>query len=201
MTEIAQMASDMNRQRGAIMMEVVVAIFFVTTVFIGHIGSQVFMQKSSVEAGRRAQAYTIVNNMVERMQANRQAARCYAISNATGSPYVGVCGGVPGACADFGDPDTQAVADSDIQAWHDLLVDGAATNAGGDSIGGLKNGRGCIILDETTDPDTYSVSIAWEGSDSLTIAGNAGLPCAQGSYGSEALRRVISVDLQFADLF
>jgi type IV pilus assembly protein PilV len=181
------------------MMEIVIAIFFITVVFMGHIGSQSFMQKSSMETARRAQAQILLNDIVERMQANRSAIRCYAFSGAGGSPYVGSGGSAPAPCGGFADPETQLIADTDLQAWHRLLSQGSSST-GGTATGGLKKGRGCIAIDETTNPDTYTVSIAWEGSDNLSIPGNINFPCASGTYGTEFLRRVISTQVQFADL-
>ena len=180
------------------MIEVIVALFFVTVVFVGHVGSQAFMQRNSMEASRRAQAQVIMNDIIERMQQNRQAARCYAFTAGNG-PYVGVGGTVPPACGGFADPETQLIADADILAWHNRLVQGSITNQSGAATGGLKTGRGCISIDETTDPDTYTISVAWESAEPLYIASNASKPCGQGSY-NESRRRVISTQLQFANL-
>jgi len=194
-TVIAPMAKvqyrQLGKQKGAIMIEVVVALFFVTVVFVGHIGSQAFMQRNSMEASRRAQAQVILNDIIERMQQNRQAAGCYAFSTAGSGPYVGVGGSLPGACGGTGNPETQLVADADLLAWHNRLTQSGSS--------GLRNGRGCISIDESTNPDTYTISVAWESAEPLFIAANASMPCGQGSY-NESRRRVISTQVQFADL-
>lgn len=205
MTVIVQMANRSKTaytQQGAIMVEVLVALFFVVVVFMGHIGSQTFMQKSSIEASRRAHAQILLNDMVERMQANRAVAQCYAFTNG-GAPFVGIGGGPP-TCTGFGTPDTQARATQDLLEWHQALLNGGVTDQNNSPIGGLKNGRGCISIDETTTPATYNIAVAWEGSSPQTIPGNA-LPendCARGLYGSEdpTLRRIISRQVQFGNL-
>jgi len=197
-----QMANHnvLQKQQGAIMAEVLVALFFVVVVFMGHIGSQSFMQNSSIEASRRAQAYIVLNDMVERMQSNRQTASCYAFTLGNW-PYVGQWGSLPPTCAGAGTAETQLRADQDIAAWHQLLVNGGVTNPDtGQAVGGLKNGRGCISVDTTTNPPTYTISVAWEGSSLQTIAGNNLQPCAMWSYDSEQLRRVISTKVQFGNL-
>lgn len=191
-----------SKQQGAIMVEVLVALFFVVVVFMGHIGSQAFMQKSSIEASRRAHAQILLNDIVERMQANRAVAPCYAFTNGA-APVVGKSGAPP-TCTGFGTPETQARATQDLLEWHQALLNGGVTNQNNESIGGLKNGRGCISIDETTTPSTYTLAVAWEGSSPQTIPGNA-LPeneCATGAYGSESptLRRVISRKVQFGNL-
>ncbi len=189
----------LKNQKGAIMIEVVVALFFVTVVFVGHIGSQAFMQRNSMEASRRAEAQGALNYIIERMQQNRQAARCYAFT-AGSAPYVGSGGTLPGACGGFADPETQLIADNDILAWHTLLSEGSVDSASGTAIGGIKRGRGCIEIDESTNPDTYTISVAWESPEPINIPANASKPCAQGTYGNEDRRRVITTTIQFADL-
>ena len=188
-----------GKQKGAIMIEVVVALFFVTVVFVGHIGSQAFMQRNSMEASRRAEVQGVMNYIIERMQQNRQAARCYAFS-VNGAPYVGSGGTLPAACGGFANPETQAIADADILAWHNLLSGGSAVDGSGNAIGGIRKGRGCISIDESTDPDTFTVSVAWESVEPITITANASKPCASGTYPTETRRRVLSTQVQFATL-
>ena len=182
------------------MVEVLVALFFVVVVFMGHIGSQTFMQNSSIEASRRAQAQILLNDIVERMQANRGAVQCYAFT-INNYPFVGVGGSVPPACGGFGTPETQLRATADLQAWHQLLLNGGVTNQLGQGVGGLKNGKGCISIDETTIPATYTISIAWEGSSLQSMPANVNEMCAKWYYwGGENMRRVISTRVQFGIL-
>jgi len=156
------------------------------------------MQNSSIESSRRAQAQIILNDMVERMEANRATVRCYAFT-VGGYPFVGMWGSVP-TCAGFGNPETQLRANQDLLAWHNLLLTGGVVNGMGQSVGGLKNGRGCISIDETTVPATYTISVAWEGSSLQYIPANVNEPCARWYYNSENLRRVLSAKVQFGEL-
>jgi type IV pilus assembly protein PilV len=203
MMTIVQMDNNLiflnrKRQKGALMMEVLVSLFFVVTVFMGVLGSQVFMQKSTAEVSQRTQAISIMNSMVNRMMSNRRASGCYNITDTTGvSPYLGVGGFSPGMCGGFGDAETQAVAGDDLQDWSDQLVGSSGVDGDGNQIKNLKNAKGCISFDDTTIPPVITVAIAWEGSsEQLAPLSN----CGKGAYSSESVRRAVQTKVQIGIL-
>lgn len=185
-----------KKLKGSLLIEALVSLFIITTAFMGSIETQTFMQTSTIESSRRAQAYFILNSMVDRLRSNEHAAPCYAFTSSAGiGPYVGANAALPPACIGITEALTQARADKDIFQWDEMLRIGGVRNKSGESVGGLKNSRGCISVDTTTNPNfpTYTVSVAWEGTGASGIS--SGL-CAKGSYGDDSLRRVISAKIQ-----
>src|SRR5258705_2190672 len=80
--------------RGFTMLEVLVAIVITVFGLLGLIGVQAIAHQAELESYQRAQALIMLNDIVERINANRGSATCYAISNAaTGKPYLGTTTG------------------------------------------------------------------------------------------------------------
>lgn len=188
----------LSRQKGTLMMEVLVSLFFVVTVFMGQLGAQVFMQKSTAEAAQRTHAISLMKNMADRMKSNRAAAGCYEVTGPGGeAPYLGVDGIVPPPCAGFGDAETQIIASDDLNAWNDMLLGSTGIDSEGNQITNIKNAKGCISIDDLTTPPTIIIAVAWEGgSEQVPPLSNCGL----GAYGNESLRRAVQTEIQFGKL-
>lgn len=185
-----------RRQDGFTLIEVLVAIVILIFGLLGLAGVQVRATQAEFESYQRKQALLLLQDMADRIQANRLVASCYALttSTSTGSPYAGTGATLPTCTA--GSLVQQAVANADLTAWSSALL-GAAEVQGGNNVGVMLGARGCVTADGG---DVYTVSVAWQGM-SPTAAPPAALTCGTGQYGSsDALRRVVSVTLRVATL-
>ena len=64
-------------QRGSSMLEILVSIFVMTLGLLGMAALQVRAQQAELESYQLAQGMILVNDMVDRINANRKAAGCY----------------------------------------------------------------------------------------------------------------------------
>jgi len=142
-----------------------------------------------------------MSDMVQRINANRKAARCYEITTdaAAGSPYVGSgYTGTP-SCTAYGVAATQARAAADLSAW-DALLKGAAETESGASVGAMIGARGCVSFNAVN--NEFRVSVVWQGLaptvDPTTV--DATLTCGKDLYGNETQRRIVSQVLRIANL-
>jgi len=179
-----------KRQRGATLIEVLVSLVILMIGLLGLIGVMIQSQRAQLEAYQRTQAMLLVQDMAARINGNRTAADCYVQAGALGT---GGSGGAPalGACS-YGMATSQgARALQDLSDWKDLIL-GSTETAGGNSVGAVLGGRGCIVKDATT--GVFQVTVAWQG---VQPSGPppAAVACGQGQYGNENLRRAVSVTL------
>jgi type IV pilus assembly protein PilV len=193
------MAERRSRARGFTLIEVLVALVVVSIGLLGLVGLHTRMQQAEYEAYNRAQALVLLDAIVDRINANRATAQCYAVTanDGTGLPYVGVADGghAPAfTCSGFGDVNTQTRAVADLGEW-DAALRGAAEAQGGNAIGGALNARGCVTYDAVT--DVYTVAVAWQG---LFETAAPAHPCGTNRYGSEARRRVVWATFRIATL-
>jgi type IV pilus assembly protein PilV len=135
--------------------------------------------------------------MVDRINANRTAAGCYAVTtdSTNGVPYLGTGAGGIAACS-LGTAQAYTLANSDLAGWSNLLA-GAAEANGANNVGAMVGARGCVSFDPAS--GVYMVSVAWQGK-TQTTAPVSGLACGKGLYGNENQRRVVSATLQIANL-
>lgn len=183
-----------SRQSGGSLIEILVTLVILMVGLLGLVGLMVQSQRSQMESYQRVQALMLLDDMVNRINTNRKAAACYAITTgANGTPYLGTGSNVAPACA-TGTAQQQARAVADMNEWHALLL-GSTETSGGANVGGMIGARGCV---EQIAPGVYQVSVTWQG------GGRTGAPpgvnCATGLYGDDAQRRAVSVNVQIASL-
>lgn len=183
------------------MIEILVTILLVTLGLIGMASVQYQIQTNTYESYQRAQAQLLLQDMVDRIMANRYSAPCYAFTLANGEPYLGAStgGGYWGtpSCSGFGNGDTQSTAVTDLTEWDNLLKGFSEVSSGGSNTGGIMDARGCIELDATTTPETLKVTVVWQGNnETITPADD----CANSLYGTNARRRAVSTTIQLANL-
>ena len=197
----------MKVHSGFSMIEVLVALMLVVLGLLGLAGMQVRMQQAEFESYQRAQALVLMQDMVDRIQLSRVTAACFRYTTTVvGTPYLGVSASYTPACAvSSANDNTQAV--NSMTDWSNLLT-GAAETKGGTSVGAMVGARGCVnynaaseLLDPTAAaiPGTgiYTVAVAWQGT-TETIAPTVN--CANGLFGPEARRRVVSTQFRLAFL-
>lgn len=193
---LAQRRHPEQGQRGTTMLEVLVTIVILAFGMLGLAGMQSKIFVAEMESYQRAQAVLLMNDMVERMNANRSAAAAYVPSPATttfgtGDTTFGTANALPGDCLA-----KAAGVPRDQCEWSNALK-GAAETSSGAKVGGMIGALGCITLIQAQDatpglckPGIYMVTVAWQGLNPTSIPSAT---CGQGSFGSDdRLRRTLS---------
>jgi type IV pilus assembly protein PilV len=165
-----------HAQSGALLIEVLVAVLICAFGLLGFAGMQARAVSSDFETLQRSEALVLIDDMANRMNANRAHAGEYVTAGLLGAGPVQDCTGMIGAALD-------------LCEWSNLIR-GNAEQTGGATVGAMLVARGCITRPATS-TDRYVVSIAWQGI--VPTAAPAG-PCGAGdaSFPNDALRRVAS---------
>ena len=188
-------------QSGFTMLEILISLLLIAIGLLGMLGMQAQATVAEFESYQRGQALILVQDMVDRINANRGAALCYPITTdaAGGDPQLGAGDALPECVTPTGTTVTRAMADKDLQDW-DAALQGAAEVKGGVNVGAILNARGCVTQDAVT--GDYRVAVAWQGMTS-TIAPtaiDADATCGLNQYGDERMRRELSITFRIADL-
>ena len=165
-----------RQQRGATMIEVLVAVVIVIIGLLGLAGLQAKAGQVEVESFQRAQAVELLQDMVDRISANRKNSMQYATASVWGTDQAIIdCTGKTGA-------------DLDLCEWNNALL-GASESNNGLAVGAMVGARGCVDNVSPTMPRIFQVSVVWQG----TVATKApGTQCGAGLYGTnDALRRAV----------
>lgn len=211
-----------SAETGATMIEVLVSLIILMVGLLGLAGLMVQSQRSEMESYQRVQALILLQDMVGRINANRNVAAnltsCYGFTTAaTGTPYLGTgTGTTVSSCSVAGSVTASQIAraNADKTAWSALLQ-GAAETSGGTNAGAMVGARGCVSYNSAGTPaaggpllDTngvqiagtgvYTVEVVWQGT-SDTFA-RTDLLCATGLYGAETRRRVVSLSFRIASI-
>jgi type IV pilus assembly protein PilV len=181
-------------QRGVTMIEVLITIVLLAFGLLGLAGLQTRMSAANTEAYQRAQALLLLDDMVDRLYANRNDAGSY----------------VTGTVAALGTGDAQPATCNLLAAgvlrdqceWSKALQ-GAAEKQGAASIGAMIGARGCVEQTQLANPTPgvclpaiYRVSVTWQGLNP-TIAPR--LLCGAGNYGADpALQRAVALKVVVA---
>jgi len=184
-----------RRQRGAALVEALVALLVVAFGVLGFIGLQARTAISSLEGYQRAQGLALAQDMAQRITLNRTGAvKDYYLRDAVGVD--GVCT-VPAAPATGTVPGFNAgafdLANADVCAWHALI-----RQAMGQPGAELARVRGCVTA--TGNPGEVLVSLVWQG-----VQRTAATPLACGSddataFPDPALRRGVSTVVRIGSL-
>jgi type IV pilus assembly protein PilV len=165
--------------RGVTMMEVLVTLLIVTLGLLGAAGMQARLQVAEMESYQRAQAVVFIQDMVDRINANRRNAASY--DTTTLGSTLGT-----GTTLDCSAPATQALKDA--CEWSTALL-GAAETSGGNKVGAMIGAIGCIELTTATMPREAKVSLVWQGLNPTRAP--LSTTCGSGSYTDDATRRAM----------
>ncbi|VXC06774.1 Type IV pilus modification protein PilV [Pseudomonas sp. 8AS] len=174
-----------DRQSGLSLIEVLITVLILMVGLLGMAGLQSRLQQSEMEAYQRSQALLLLNDMANRLAANRNTAATFLTD---GSSL-----GTGMTCA----TETQR----DRKEWCDALQ-GAGETSSGSKVGAMLGGRGCV---ELLEDGSYLITVAWQGLVPLSPP-PAGVSCGANSYDSGAqcqadrCRRVVTTVVRVADL-
>ncbi len=183
--------------RGTTLLEVLVTIVIVTFGLLGLAGLQGQLLFAEIESYQRAQAVLLMNDMVERITANRGAASSYVTPGALGVGASAASLALDSCAA------TAIGVDRDKCEWSNALKgasESKSVSAGGATsrlqTGAMSAARGCIQLIQASDaslgvcaPGIYLVTVAWQGTNKTTAPSAT---CGQGLYGDDKFRRALS---------
>lgn len=173
--------TDTRRQRGVTLIEILITIVILVFGLLGLAGLQARIQIAELESYQRGQAVLLLQDMVDRLTANRRESSNY-VTSTTG---VGTSGT---ATCNAGDP----LYTRDLCEWGNALAGAAETRTSGitTQVGAMIGARGCVFETASTMPREYLVTVAWQGLSNT--ASPAGMTCGQNQYGNEAARRAIT---------
>ncbi len=179
---------------GFSLIEVLVTLVIIAVGLLGLAAMQSRAQQTELEAYQRAQAIALMQDMVNRIEANREAAGCYGITADGATDFLGTGATTLPTCSSFGTTESQSTANADVAAWHALLI-GATELLNGSSVGAVIGARGCIFANAAN--DRFTVAVAWQGLSETVTPANG---CGQGLYGDEGNRRVVTTTVRIPDL-
>lgn len=189
------------RQAGFSMIEVLMTLVILAFGLLGLAGVNIRANLTEMESYQRAQALLLVQDMTDRLNANRKVATCYS-NGATGvqlgtgstSTNIPACG--------TGSALQQAQAVADLSAW-DGMLKGQAENQSGTMRGAMIGSVGCVTLDDAAN-NVYMIAVSWQGlapTRAPTLAdGTTPFPCGNGAYGNENLHRVVTTKIRIGKL-
>jgi type IV pilus assembly protein PilV len=180
----------MKKQTGMMLIEALVSLVIAAIALLGTVTLMAKSTRSEMESYQRVQALTLVQDMVSRINANRQVAACYS-NGATGLSTTSAS--LP-VCA-TGSATQIATANADLAAWKSALL-GSSEVSGTSKVGAMIGAVGCVTQTDPTN-QIYQISVAWQG---LMPTAIPKLSCGKASLGDNNLRRVISVQVQIANL-
>ncbi|MDX5372987.1 MAG: type IV pilus modification protein PilV [Pseudomonadaceae bacterium] len=185
------MARLCAREAGISLIEVLVTLIILAVGMLGVMGLQARLQQSDMEVYQRTQALVLLEDMASRLAANRNQAASYVTGVA--SPL-----GVGMTCPTA----SSTQLERDRADWCNALQ-GAAETEGGNQVGAMLGGRGCI---ESLGSGQYLITVAWQGLAPLS-APPAGSACGVNSYDTagtactgDRCRRVVTTVVRVAAL-
>lgn len=172
------------------MLEVLVTIVILAIGLLGLAALQIRLQASELEAYQRTQALILLNDMANRVTSNRANAASYATGPSTPLGAGMTC------------PATTATTqERDRSEWCRALQ-GAGETTGGNNVGAMIGGRGCI---EDLGSGEYLLTVVWQGLVPIT-APPAGVACGIDNYNggtgcvNDLCRRAVTTIVRIADL-
>jgi len=171
------------RQSGATMMEVLVAILIVVIGLLGLAGLQARINLSEMESFQRSQALILLQDMVDRMNANRKNAASYITAGVGTGQAIADCSALHDAALD-------------LCEWSNSLL-GAAESSGGLKVGAMIGARGCVTQLAAAMPAQYQIAVVWQGLNPTVAPGTT---CGLGQYGVEATRRAVVASIMIGCL-
>jgi len=171
-------------ERGTSLIEVLITMVILAFGLLGLAGMQSKLQLTTSESYQRAQAIVLLNDLSERINANRAQATSYVTTAPLGT-------------GDSGPEDCSTVAAGPARDKCEVsnALKGAAEKKSEANVGAMTGARGCVTQIQADDlatctPAVYLVTVAWQGLHKTKAPEET---CGQGQYGDDSYRRAISV--------
>ena len=143
-------------QTGMTLIEVLVALFILSTGILGAVAMQATAKKGSFDAMQRSMASSLTQDIIERMRGNDPTMMDFytglspfGTGKITNPP---ICNSSENLC------NRAQMITNDLYGWEQSLI-GAGTKKGTVNAGGLVNAVGCIYQNN----NAVTVVIAWQG--------------------------------------
>lgn len=186
-------------QQGVALIEVLITLVILLVGLLGLAGVSSRANVAEMEAYQRIKALQLVQDMADRLNANRKVASCYS-NGATGVQLSATSTTVPACTAGNVQQQTQAAAD--LTAWKDLISGQAETQSGA-KLGAMIGAIGCVTLDDAAN-NIYLIAVSWQGlaktAAPTLMDGSTAFPCGSGAYGDEKLHRVVTTKVRIGAL-
>lgn len=167
------------RQGGTSMIEVLVSIIIVVIGLLGLAGLQSHASLAEMESFQRAQALVLLQDMADRITANRKNSMAYA----NGEVY-GTGQDLENCAAKLN------IVDRDLCEWSNALLGAAESSGGGTKVGAMIGARGCVVNTAAAMPRQFQIAVVWQGLN--PTAENNATQCGAGLYGDKLRRAVIA---------
>lgn len=184
-----------RKNTGFTLIEILVALVVMLIGMMGAAGLMVRSVQQEVEAYQRLQAMNLLQDMVDRLHANRQVASCY--SYGTTGATLGHGAATLVDCTDGSAGQNTRVA-ADLAAWGTSLLGAAEQDDSANSVGAMVGARGCVQQISATD-NNYRITVAWQGMGE-TAAPSSSNTCGINQFGDEKQRRIVSAIVRVGDL-
>ena len=189
------------RQRGFGLIEVLVALLIMAIGLLGTIALQSRAMQAELESYQRVQALILLDDMANRLYANRARRDCYHLAGHAelSTNFVGIGSGVTEGDAVAELTACNQIAATDLVTWDAMLKGATVTDDSDNQVGAMVGARGCI---ERLDANArrFRITVAWQGMQA-TAEPRESLTCGAGLYGDdERMRRVVSRVVEFAEL-
>lgn len=169
-----------EKKNGFTLIEVLITLVVVAFGLLALAGFLTKATTLTADAGQRARAGVLANDMAVRIANQKTIAANYAsTSNVWGAALINCSG--------------KAGADLDLCQWNNLLV--GANDAGSTAATALGY-RGCIALSAANE---YTITLAW-GSLTPGVPPPTEVTCGATAFGDESYRRFIRMQVRVADL-
>ncbi|TAA41867.1 type IV pilus modification protein PilV [Corallincola spongiicola] len=144
-----------QKASGFSLIELMVAVIIVSIGVLGVVAMQGASIGSALDASQRSTAAALSAQIVESMRANATQLNSYNNAVVGNGSYLSPssdCGAVGATCS------PAEMVSWDLSVWERAVM-GKDTASGGESAGGLVDGKGCILVDS----GTVTVILAWRG--------------------------------------
>jgi len=190
------MITHPKKSAGFSLIEVLVTIMILMVGLLGLARLQGRALTAQMEAYQRSQALILLQDMADRVNANRKNAASYVTAGlGTGAACPAVVAG--------------NIASADLNEWCEALL-GAAETQDTNKVGAMIGARGCIyqitapvtnVPPASNIPGRYLIAVAWQGLNSTAaLATGPAADCGSGQYGGNAKRRMVTLPITIAGL-